>query len=162
RRGGRGRGEGEGEGNVEGENAGEADDAAVDADVEVAAVASEPIIDQAPAKPKRTRRKKTDTVEGAAEIEIEAAAEEPAELVAVEASAKPKRTRKKVAEAVVEEPPVVEVMAAEVPEKPKRSRKKAVAADATPEMAETTSETGEDDAGSPRKGWWQRTFANKD
>ena len=138
----------------------------------------------APAKPKRTRKKKVDAetvVEATGEA---AAAEAPAdEAVVVEAeavAAKPKRTRKK---KVVEEAAAPETTeAAEgapepaeaAPAKPKRTRKKAVAAEpeapavsAEPEpQAEPQLETQpepapqveEEQTGTPRRGWWQRTF----
>ena len=86
----------------------------------------------------------------------------PAE-VAEEAPAKPKRTRKKKADeapATAEaEAPVAEpvVAAEEAPAKPKRTRKKAVASEAEDQgdNAISTEAKGE---GSPRRGWWQRTF----
>ncbi|MEP6868655.1 MAG: ribonuclease E/G [Novosphingobium sp.] len=105
----------------------------------------------AEAKPKRTRRKKAD---------VEAEAQAPVEAVPVEA------------EAVVE-------AAAEAPAKPARSRRKkvepeAAPAEVAPEVAvaedsapasepaaeQAGAEAGEDEGepGSPRRGWWQRTF----
>jgi ribonuclease E len=116
-------------------------------------------------KPKRTRRKKADIAEEAAP--------EPAPVVeeaAPEADAKPKRTRRKkadTAEATVEEAPAP----APAPTRAPRARKAAAAAVATPEpapvaeaeapvadvpAAEPTSP--ENQEGSPRRGWWQRTF----
>ncbi|KRA83491.1 Rne/Rng family ribonuclease [Altererythrobacter sp. Root672] len=93
-------------------------------------------------KPKRTRRKKADVE---AEAQVEAA---PAEIVEVapepvaEEAPKPKRTRRKKAEEPVEAEVAPE--AAPAPE---------AANDANGEEA-----TGDDEAGSPRRGWWQRTF----
>ncbi len=103
----------------------------------------EPVAEEAPAKPKRTRRKKV------AEPVVEAGDAGPVndglpapEPVAEEAPAKPKRTRrKKVAEDAAPEPvAAVEPAADEAPaaEEP--------AADADPSTAQ------------PRRGWWQRTF----
>ncbi|WP_334182836.1 Rne/Rng family ribonuclease [Novosphingobium sp.] len=98
-------------------------------------VATEPVVEaeEAPAKPKRTRRKKAETVEAVAEAPaVEAPAAEE------EAPAKPKRTRRKKAETVetVAEAPAAEAPAAEeeAPAKPKRTRRKKV------EVAEETAE----------------------
>ena len=153
RRGGRGRGDGE----AVSEDA-ETADQGEEAEVSV----EEPAIEEAPAKPKRTRRKKVEA-EPAAE---EAVAEpEPTEEAPVEeASAKPKRTRRKKAEAEAPaEAPAAEPEPEPVPEeaqaKPKRApRKKKV------EATETVAEPAEEPAdeapreGSQRRGWWQRTF----
>ncbi len=106
-----------------------------DASVEADAPQPEPVAEEAPAKPKRSRRKKADAepVADAAEPVAEAA---PAEApVAEEAPAKPKRSRRKKGEdapaaeaAPVEAPVVVEAVEApvaeEAPAKPKRSRRK--------------------------------------
>ncbi|NBW74763.1 MAG: ribonuclease E/G [Sphingomonadaceae bacterium] len=125
------------------------------------AVTAEPTTEEVPAKPKRTR-KKAAPIAVEAEI-VEAAPAEP-EVAAEEPVAKPKRTRKKKAdgapietEASVAEPVAEEVVEEEAPAKPKRSRKKAVAADAEPAA---TVQQDEDEAGTPRRGWWQRTFGN--
>ena len=104
--------------------------------------AAEPVAEEAPSKPKRTRRKKV------AEPVVEAGDAGPVndglpapEPVAEEAPAKPKRTRrKKVAEEAAPEsvtddaPATQEAPAAEEP-----------AADA-------------EQTATPRRGWWQRTF----
>jgi ribonuclease E len=148
---------------------------AVEAVVEAPVEAEiEPVAEEAPAKAKRApRRKKADAVE-AAEVAVEAPAEPAIEPVAEEAPAKAKRApRRKKAEA---EAPV-EVVAEEAAAKPKRAprRKKAEASaapgEATVAAAEpeaTSAETPGDEAaptdaqseadGSPRRGWWQRTF----
>jgi ribonuclease E len=145
--------------------------------------------EEAPAKPKRTRRKKAD-----------AAAEVPTTETAEAAPAKPKRTRRKVADAEAEALPLDATVepageiAEEAPAKPKRTRRKKADAEApvaleapvvvtmaetmpqaepavtqlAPEPAiETAIETaleaeaGDDAAGeAPRRGWWQRTFGN--
>jgi ribonuclease E len=135
-----------------------------------------PLADEAPAKPRRTRRKKAD-----AEAAPAPEAEAPSEPAAKEAPAKPKRTRRKKADAEAPAPateaPVEEAPAGEAPAKPRRTRrKKADAAEAPvagapvamaeapaepvaePEAvadSETGAETGD---ASPRRGWWQRTF----
>jgi ribonuclease E len=140
RRGGR-RGNGVGEdGAVE-----TGDEAPVEADADEAL--PEPVAEEAPAKPKRSRRKKADAepVADAAEPVAEAAPVEAS--VAEEAPAKPKRTRRKkgedapAAEAVpVEAPVVVEAVEApvaeEAPAKPKRSRRKTADAPVVAEPAQ--------------------------
>ncbi len=155
RRGGRGRnGNREENGEATADKAGEAP----------AEPAAEPVIieaepaEAAPAKPKRTR-KKAAAAEPAAEIPAEPVA--AVEVAAEEPAAKPKRTRKKKAdEAPVEAEAAAaapEAPAEEAPAKPKRTRKKAVASEAEPSAAV---QQGEDDDGTPRRGWWQRTFGN--
>lgn len=170
RRGGRenGEGTGENEGGEEADAGEDAADAAVEAPVAEAAPAPAPVIEapvaetseapvaeEAPAKPKRTRRKKADPAP-AAEAEATPVAEAPVAEVEVPAAEeapapKPKRTRKKkveavaddaapAAEAVVADAPATEAVpaadaAVEAPAKPKRTRRKkadAVAADAAP------------------------------
>lgn len=185
RRGGRGRGEGD-QAAVNEDGEGETAEAVADVAEEAApAVAeAEVVAEEAPAKPKRTRRKKADVAAEeapAAEAVTEAPAEPAAEVAAEEAPAKPKRTRRKKADVAAEEAPaaeapaepVVEVAAEEAPAKPKRTRKKKVEAEAAPAEAEPAVETApaadvaaeaaaEAEAGeggeTPRRGWWQRTF----
>ncbi|WP_371431480.1 ribonuclease E/G [Novosphingobium sp.] len=138
--------------------------------------------DEAPAKPKRTRRKKA---EAAPVVEEAPAAETaPAEPAAAEeAPAKPKRTRRKKADAapVVEEVPAAEAASAEptaaeeAPAKPKRTRRKKADAAPADEAAEQApvaveaadpvaadpaadAENAEAEGGASRRGWWQRTF----
>jgi ribonuclease E len=110
---------------------------AVEAVVEAAPEA--PVAEEAPAKPKRTRKKKVEPVaEQAAAVEAAPAAEE--------APAKPKRTRKKKVEPVVEKVAAVEA---------------APAVEAPAQTAEAVTSNGEaeaEDDGTPRRGWWQRTF----
>lgn len=161
-----------------------ADDATeAPADAAVEAIASPVAAEAAPeavaeevAKPRRSRRKKTDDV--AADAPVEAA---QVEAPGADAEApKPRRSRKK-AEAPAEANVVTTVEAdaeapAEEAAKPKRTRRKK-ADDATP-VAEATeapaaptdepvaqavpaeAESAEEEAasGSPRRGWWQRTF----
>ena len=148
RRGGR-RGNGVGEdGAVEDGVAEAGEDASVEAD----APAPQPELaaEEAPAKPKRSRRKKADAepVADAAEPVADAA---PAEApVAEEAPAKPKRTRRKKGEdapaaeaAPVEAPVVAEPVAApvaeEAPAKPKRTRRKKADAAVVAEPAQEAS-----------------------
>ncbi|MBW6527152.1 Rne/Rng family ribonuclease [Sphingomonas sp. RHCKR7] len=106
-----------------------------------------PAADEAPAKPKRTRRKKA--VEPIAEaadagpVNDGLPAPDADEPEAVEPPAKPKRTRRKKADAA----PVAEAPAAAEPE-----------AAAAPEPdAEAEAATADGEA-TPRRGWWQRTF----
>ncbi len=135
RRGGR-RGNGVGEDGAVEDGAVEAgEDASVEADAP--APQPEPVAEEAPAKPKRSRRKKADAepVADAAEPVADAA---PAEAPVVEeAPVKPKRTRRKKGEdapaaetAPVEAPVVAEPVEApaaeETPAKPKRTRRKKV------------------------------------
>ena len=175
RRGGRGRGEGEAEGSSEASADEAGDEGQSGADAEPAeaaeATAAEVETEAAPAKPKRTRKKKVEA-EPVAETAVEAPAVEPGSSEAPEeAPAKPKRTRKKkvaeeapAAEAPAETAEQVAAPAEEVPAKPKRTRKKAVAAE--PEAPSVTAEpqsgpaeqAEEEKPGTPRRGWWQRTF----
>ncbi|WP_406506933.1 DEAD/DEAH box helicase [Streptomyces sp. NBC_00212] len=110
-------------------------------------------VEEAPVKPRRTRKKAAEpvveTVEAAAVVETEAPvkprrtrAKKVAEVapeavveaaVEAEAPVKPRRTRKKAAEAVVET--VEAVVETEAPAKPRRTRAKKVA-EAAPEAAE--------------------------
>ena len=168
RRGGRGRSDGEGTG--EGGELSDGEGEAADEDDDEAA--AQPALEEAtPAKPKRSRRKKSDdAVEAAAEP-----AEEPAAAIEAEAEAapaKPKRTRKKKGEAEAEAEPAVEAVPAddvapaaeaeaepEAPAKPKRARKKAAPAEADAgDTVTAEADAAESDDGSPRRGWWQRTF----
>ncbi|MFH8746273.1 DEAD/DEAH box helicase [Streptomyces rimosus] len=125
---------------------------------------AETVADEAPAKPRRTRKtaaKKTGT---AAE-----AVESPAETVAEEAPAKPRRTRKtaaaKKAEAAVDTAEAAEAVAEEAAAKPRRTRKtaaakKAEAAVDTAEGAEVVAETAAEEApAKPRR--TRKTAAKK-
>lgn len=177
RRGGRNRGDGEGRGeDGEAGEAGDEGDAAEEpaaepvAEVTAEAAADEPVAEEAPAKPKRTRKKKVEAVEEAPAEAAPAIEETPD--AAEEAPAKPKRTRKKKVEAVEEAPaevaPAIEAAPAaeEAPAKPKRTRKKAAApaeetvtAEAAPETAAEAEPAASDEPpAAPRRGWWQRTF----
>jgi len=91
------------------------------------------VAEEAP-KPKRTRRRKA---EPAAELPVEAFVETP----------------------VAEEAPAPEAANDAAPPKRRRT-KKAVAAEAESEApsAAPANEADEEDDGTPRRGWWQRTF----
>lgn len=130
-------------------------------------------------KPKRTRRKKAEPAE-AEEFKAEAA-----DAVEAEEKPKPKRTRRKKAEpAEAEEAKAESADAVEAEEKPKPKRtrrKKAEPAEEPASEAEAVAESakaeptpeapandgeqadgdeGTNEDGSPRRGWWQRTFGN--
>ncbi|WP_421838930.1 Rne/Rng family ribonuclease [Novosphingobium sp.] len=144
RRGGRGDGDAQGDESqrdeaqddgAQGDGAKAGDDAAEAAEAPVLVEAAE----EAPAKPRRSRRRKADAqpVEVEAEAPVSEAAAEPVVAeVETEAPAKPKRSRRKKAEAAEAEAPVAEVVAevpaaepvaeaeVEAPAKPKRSRRK--------------------------------------
>jgi len=163
----------------EGERAeGEAsNDDGAPADIEAA---PEPVVEEE--APKKGRRRPRARAADAVEAVVAPAPEPVAEVVeaAPEPAAKPKRSRKKAVteeapvEAVAEPTPVVgsEPAAEEAPaEKPKAKgrapRRKAadVAAEEAPAIplkagAETAADDDADpgEAGSPRRGWWQRTF----
>ncbi len=109
----------------------------------------------APAKPRRVRRKIT-------EPEVEAEAETGA--APVEAVAPAKRARRTKADVVeaVEAPSQEAPVEAEAPAKPRRSRAKAKPAEtgeAEVQVIEASTELSDaTDDGTPRRGWWQRTF----
>nr|WP_037488784.1 ribonuclease E/G [Sphingobium indicum] len=187
RRGGRRRREG-GEGTSEaGTEAVEAEPVADEAPVIEEAAVEEAPAEEAPKTRRRPRARKpkadsaavTETVVEEAPVEV--VAEAPAEVAAEEAPAKPRRGRRTKAQieadaaaaAVAEAAPVAE----EAPAKPKRTRRKkadvAVEAEAAPAVeapavveeapaAETVAAEGETEGvnedGTPRRGWWQRTF----
>jgi ribonuclease E len=172
RRGGR-RPEGE---RAEGETGEASNDDAAPVEAEAAA---EPVVEEE--APKKGRRRPRARAADAAETVVAPAPEpEPVAEVAAEPAAKPKRSRKKAVaeeaprEVVAEPTPVVtaEPVAEDAPaEKPKAKgrapRRKAadVAAEQAPAIplkadgeapADDDADPGE--AGSPRRGWWQRTF----
>ncbi|WP_236617664.1 Rne/Rng family ribonuclease [Sphingobium ummariense] len=126
--------------------------------VEVEAEAA-PAVEEAPAKPKRARRKKAEPA-----AEEAAAVEEPA--IAEEAPAKPKRSRRKKAEPTAEEAAPAEAAAVETQMAAPPAVEASAAAEAGDEGepvavdGETMAAEGEapEDGGSPRRGWWQRTF----
>jgi ribonuclease E len=148
RRGGRGRDRAE-DGSAESDAEGTSDEPTAEPVAEEAPAAVEAPAEEAPAQPKRTRRKKADVeAEAAAAVVEEAPVAVVEEAPAEEAPAKPKRTRRKKADVEAEaaaETVSVEVVTAE-------SAKPAEAADAA-----DAGEAGEA-AGKTRRGWWQRTF----
>jgi ribonuclease E len=155
RRGGRRRRGEAGSENEAGEGSNDVAEEAVEAE---AVVVEEPAAAETVAKPRRGRKK---AVEAEAVVEEAVVEQVVVEEAAPEVAEKPKRGRKPKAEAI-EAPVAAAVEAeAEAPAKPKRSRaKKAVAEDAAP--ADTVTESVDEEAGSPRRGWWQRTFGQQD
>ena len=133
---------------VTGEEGAEADVEAEGGSADDSVIAEEASVEvtpeDAPAKAKRTRRKKTDDV---AEAEAAPAETAPAEPAAEDAPAKPKRTRRKKADAVaegeaeVEAAPVetapAEPVAEDAPAKPKRTRRKKAEAPADEAVADS-------------------------
>ncbi|MDV5823999.1 Rne/Rng family ribonuclease [Sphingobium naphthae] len=136
---------------------------AIEAPADAAPAATEEAAPEAPAKPKRTRRKKA---EPAADAEAPAADTPAAEADA--APAKPKRTRRK-------KPALSDAEGAEAAAAPGADAApapaepaEAAATEAAPADApvETPAEAvavddgaaGDDADGAPRRGWWQRTF----
>ena len=128
---------------------------------------SEPV---AEAKPRRRPRARKAQEPVAAEVtpEPEVAAEPAPEA---EQAEKPKRTRRKKAaepeapaEAVAETIPEAAPEAEAEPVKPKRTRTRKAAAAAEPEAVMVAENDGSpeqestEDDGTPRRGWWQRTF----
>ncbi|QPD00120.1 Rne/Rng family ribonuclease [Qipengyuania soli] len=163
RRGGRGRGRGSDEVTAEdAENLAEVSEQVVDDMAVVAGPEGSPETAEAAAeeeapkpKAKRTRKKKVEEPAPEAEVEAEAPAEE---------KPKAKRTRKKKAEEPAAEAAEAEAPAEEAP-KPKRTRKKKAepapeaTGDAPAEEAPQAEDAAPtDEGGSPRRGWWQRTF----
>jgi ribonuclease E len=141
---------------VEGEAAAEGESEAA-AEAQTEAPVNE---DAAPeAKKPRARRKK-------AEVAEEAAAVEAVEVV--EEAPKPKRVRKAKAVETEAAPEVAPEPLAEVAAKPKRAPakkaapKKAAAETAAAEPSVSTAAPADEEAGGPRRGWWQRTFGNDD
>ena len=113
-------------------------------------------------KPKRTRRRKAASAEAEPEGAAAQAASTEAELVE-----KPKRTRRRKADAAPAPEPEAELAAeaaAEPQPEPATAEPEGEAAGAV-ESATEAAEAGSDvdgeeqgSAGSPRRGWWQRTF----
>ncbi|MET3827591.1 MULTISPECIES: ribonuclease E/G [Sphingomonas] len=141
--------------------------AAVEAPVAETPVVEAPAVDaEADAKPKRRRTKKAVAPEAPAEAVVEA----PVATVAEEAPAKPKRTRRPKAKAeVVAEAPVADsapaidpVVAVEstpaIEPAPEATAPAADSDRAAPAPAPTAIDPDPGEAGTPRRGWWQRTF----
>lgn len=183
RRGGRRRDRPEGEESEEGEGAAEpveVGDEADEAPVEDARpeVPVDETSDEAPARKSRRRpraRKRDEAVEPteAAEAAAEPVTEEPAAAEPEPVVEKPKRSRRKKAEPAAEaapaeaEPAPVEAEAAPAAANdaapPRRRRAKAAAAPAEAAPAEAAdagsdAPAADEENGTPRRGWWQRTF----
>ncbi len=124
-----------------------------------AEVTVEPAAEEAPAKPKRTRRAKADPVEApAAEVAPEPAAEEapakPKRRAAAKGAAKGK-TKAKDADVGEEAAPAATSAPADAAPEPEPVAAMAASTAAGDESA--TDETATE-SGPPRRGWWQRTF----
>lgn len=106
------------------------------------------------AKPKRRSRAKPKADAVDVEAPVAPVAVDDAPATKAKAPAKPRAKAKAT-------PPVTETAAEEAAEAPKTKakapRKKAAAKDAASDVASTEAEGGSDD-GTPRTGWWQRTF----
>ena len=138
------------------------------AEAEAEASAVPEVVQEADAKPKRRSRAKADAVKVEATADAPAtkapvAAEEVA-AAKVKAPAKPRAKVKAPAKPrakVKATPPAAETLAEEAVEAPKAKakapRKKAAAKDAAKDVASTQADDAPDD-GTPRTGWWQRTF----
>ena len=138
------------------------------AEAEAEASAVPEVVQEAVAKPKRRSRAKADAVKveataDAPAIKAPVAAEEVA-AAKVKAPAKPRAKVKAPAKPrakVKATPPAAETLAEEAVEAPKAKakapRKKAAAKDAVKDVASTQADDAPDD-GTPRTGWWQRTF----
>ena len=108
------------------------------------------VAEEAPAKPKRTRRKKAETK----------APEEPSDAAVEEAPAKPKRTRRKKADTEQAAEPAPEPQETATPE-PEPVMQAAVEPAEPSVTAEAAPQSGDEDDDEPkRRGWWQRTFGN--
>ena len=155
-----------------GEGEAQVADEAVEGEAEaVEAPAAEPAVETEDAEPvrkgrRRPRASKRDDAKAEAAAAEEAAPEPAPEPVAEDAP-KPKRTRRKKADAdvtvetpVAEEAPAPEAApeAANDAAPPKRRRTKKAAEAEAEAPAAAADEGDEDDDGSPRRGWWQRTF----
>ena len=138
------------------------------AEAEAEASAVPEVVQEADAKPKRRSRAKADAVKveataDAPAIKAPVAAEEVA-AAKVKAPAKPRAKVKAPAKPrakVKATPPAAETLAEEAVETPKAKAKaprtKAAAKDAVKDVASTQADDAPDD-GTPRTGWWQRTF----
>ncbi|WP_029623722.1 ribonuclease E/G [Sphingomonas sp. PAMC 26617] len=142
--------------------------AVVEAPVAETPVVEAPAVDaEADAKPKRRRTKKPAVAEAPAEAAVEA----PVAPVAEEAPAKPKRTRRPKAKAdgaaeapVADSSPAIAPVAAVEPAPaiaPAPAAEPAaepVSEREAPAPAPTAIDPDPGEAGTPRRGWWQRTF----
>ncbi len=121
------------------------------------------VAEEADAKPKRRSRVKPKADAVAVAVAVEGEAEVPTTQAPVAAdkapAAKAKAPTKPRAKAKEKAPVAADAAADDAIEAPKAKapRKKAAAKDATQDVASTEADGGADD-GTPRTGWWQRTF----
>ena len=108
--------------------------------------ASEPIA-EAPAKPRRSRKKAAEPVEAAVPepVVAEAPAAPAAEAEATPAPVRRRRSTKAAAAATVAPDHVLEPVVAN-------------GVEPTAPDAQAVADAGAEEAGPPRRGWWQRTF----
>ncbi len=133
------------------------DEGAVATEAEAEIVQVEAPAEEAPAKPKRRTRAKAEPV-ATAEVTAEKVAEaeaEPEVEAPKKAAAKP-RGRKKVVAAEPEA--VAETATASDAPKPKSRARKSAAKPAETGGDSVADDAGQNEDGSPRRGWWQRTF----
>ncbi|OYY71540.1 MAG: ribonuclease E/G [Sphingomonadales bacterium 28-55-16] len=153
RRGGRGR---------DRQDAGEeaASEASAPAEAEVSEAQTE-VTEEADAKPKRRSRAKPKTEIVAVAAAVESAPTEIAVVSDETPAAKAKAPARPRAKAKDKAPLVAEATTEEAAEGPKAKarapRKKAAAKDVAQDVTSTDAEAGTED-GTPRTGWWQRTF----
>jgi len=131
--------------------AAEAADAPVAVEAPAAPAAdAEPAADgDAPAKPRRTRRKKAEDMPAPVEAVAETDVAEPAP--------KPRRTRRRKADAEAEAPAAEPAPVAAAPALAEAAAEPAAVDDGAPDPA--TPEAANDER--PRKGWWQRTITGR-
>ena len=119
------------------------------------------VAEEADAKPKRRSRAKPKADAVAVEGEVEAPTTQAPVAADKAPAAKAKAPAKPRAKAKEKAPVAAEAAADDAIEAPKAKakapRKKAAAKDATQDVASTEADGGPDD-GTPRTGWWQRTF----
>jgi ribonuclease E len=122
--------------------------------------APETVAEEAPKKPRR-RTAKVIAEEAAAAALDKPDPVEAAVVADVDVAPKPKgRSRKKADADPAAEEPIATVVPADAPVAPKRTRKKAAASTAAADESVTADAASANDAsdGTPRRGWWQRTF----
>jgi len=117
---------------------------------------------EAEAKPKRRRSKKV-VADAPAEAPADAVVEAPVAPAADEPAAKPKRARRPKAKAeVAADAPIDPVVAVEstpaIEPAPEAAAPVADSERAAPAPAPTAIDPDPGEAGTPRRGWWQRTF----
>ena len=162
RRGGRGRNKKRREQAGDGEQGETLDDIAEQVSEDISVIGTPEDAPEADEKPKRKRAPRKKKAEGEAEADAEAVTAPEAEA----AAPKPKRApRKKKVEVEAEAEAAPAEPEAEAPKKParKRATRKAKADSEATETVTTEAEPAkaEETSGSPKRGWWQRTFGEE-